>query len=258
MSAIKEDKKTLKKRAMQNRSQNLENEPLVSYATDIEVSGLPDQMGCYPSKEPEVRKCCGSLVGQHNNQDNFDMLNRSQKRMLEPLCSDEQSVATFVPPEPHGNNNHAAPEGDQKGCNQSAEAEKAREEEENSMTPEKTNVLEMAELIYGPAHTGVCEQDDPVSMLSIPDIEPSTHPRLSENAMQMCVDNPGSSSKQKNTRGRPKKRRKQQFALASSPMSSMSYTEAQNTWNTTKLLVISTTDETTIISGVTPRYFPIY
>ena len=144
-------RKTLKKRAMQNRTQNVENEPLVSDATAIEISGLPNQMGCYPSEEPEVQKCCGSLVGQNNNQENFDMMNRAQKRMLCSLCSDEQSVATFVSPEPHRNNNHAAPEG----------AEVVEKDNTKSVTSGFVEPL-MTELTYRLADRSVCVWYEPI------------------------------------------------------------------------------------------------
>ena len=95
------------------------------------------------------------------------------------------------------------------------------------------------------AHTG--ENDQYEATIGGPLSESETQAAVGRKT---CTNTPVSSCKQKNTRGRPKKQKQLQCDLQHSLVSSMSNTEAQNTWNTAKLLGISTSDERAVVSNL--------
>ena len=75
-------------------------------------------------------------------------------------------------------------------------------------------------------------------------------PQLCEG-LELCYDKSSSlCSQSKKTRGRPKKKKNQnQCDMQTTPLSK-SYLEALDTWNTAKLIDISSTEESVVISGL--------
>ena len=83
------------------------------------------------------------------------------------------------------------------------------------------------------------------------DSEPKSYPILVDETLKTSIEDSDSSCHRKIQRGRPRKGSKNQCGYPmSSPSSSKSCTEAQNTWKTAKLLGISAIDEKAVLSGI--------
>ena len=76
------------------------------------------------------------------------------------------------------------------------------------------------------------------------------YPQLGEGHEQPCLDTTTLGNQSKNPRGRPKKKLNQK--LCESPITPLprSCVEALDTWNTAKLIGISSTEESVVISGL--------
>ena len=77
-----------------------------------------------------------------------------------------------------------------------------------------------------------------------------SYPNPGEEQVQLCDNTTSVCSQRKNPRGRPKKTRNQQQNVSDTPAPSKSCLEALDTWNTAKLLGITSTEEDVVISGL--------